>query len=81
MGVLDAADADVVRAYKEQLAPAIDRVWRDELAVIARDLRGWLRRTTEDEGLDPALLRAVIRPAAGGEERDPRSRREDTVLD
>jgi ATP-dependent helicase/DNAse subunit B len=36
---------DLVAArYRDRLAPAIDRVWRDEIADIARDLRGWIRR-------------------------------------
>jgi hypothetical protein len=35
------------RAY-DDLAPAIDRVWYDELASIARDLRGWLDQLVED---------------------------------
>jgi ATP-dependent helicase/DNAse subunit B len=48
--VLEAAIASVAAEYKERLAPAIDRVWEEEIAAIARDLRGWLRRTTEEEG-------------------------------
>ena len=34
----------VAAAYEERLAPAIDRVWRDEIAAIGRDLRVWVRR-------------------------------------
>ena len=31
-------------AFHEELAPAIERIWRDELESIRFDLRGWLRR-------------------------------------
>ena len=48
--MLEEAIASVAGEYRERLAPAIDRVWHEEIAVIARDLRGWLRRTTEEEG-------------------------------
>ena len=48
MLVLEGVVARVAEDYRERLAPAIDRVWREEIAVIARDLRGWLRRTAEE---------------------------------
>jgi ATP-dependent helicase/nuclease subunit B len=41
---LDTIVARVSAEYRERLAPAIDRVWRDEVAGIARDLRVWTRR-------------------------------------
>ena len=33
--------------YEEQLAPAIARVWRDEIASLGRDLRVWIRKLPE----------------------------------
>jgi CRISPR/Cas system-associated exonuclease Cas4 (RecB family) len=45
--VLDTLVARVAKKYEEQLAPAIERVWRDEVADIARDLRVWARRLPE----------------------------------
>jgi CRISPR/Cas system-associated exonuclease Cas4 (RecB family) len=48
MLVMEGVVARVAEDYRERLAPAIDRVWREEIAVIARDLRGWLRRTAEE---------------------------------
>ena len=33
--------------YEENLAPAIPRLWRDEIAVIGRDLRVWVRKLPE----------------------------------
>jgi hypothetical protein len=47
MRVLDAALEQVAAAFDEELAPAIPRVWNDELAGIGRDLRGWLRHVAE----------------------------------
>jgi RecB family exonuclease len=42
--VLDTTIEAVSAKYYEQLAPAIDRVWRDEIADIAKDLRVWARK-------------------------------------
>ena len=41
----------VAAKFSEELVPAIPRVWQEEIAVIARDLRGWLTRLA-DEGAD-----------------------------
>ncbi|MGQ0736880.1 MAG: PD-(D/E)XK nuclease family protein, partial [Acidobacteriota bacterium] len=38
----------IARKAYDDLAPAIDRVWHDELASMARDLRGWLEGLAED---------------------------------
>ena len=46
---LDAVIAEVAARYKDDLAPAIDRVWEDGVAAIRADLREWLRRASEDE--------------------------------
>jgi len=45
--VLNAALTDVARKHEEELAPAIARVWRDEIEAIARDLRVWVRKLPE----------------------------------
>jgi ATP-dependent helicase/nuclease subunit B len=42
LGVLDAAVERIADEEREQLAPAIDRVWRDEIGAIRRDLRLWV---------------------------------------
>ena len=44
LACLDRIVAKTAAEYHEQLAPAIERVWRDEVADIARDLRVWARR-------------------------------------
>ena len=45
--VLDHTLNTVAEEYREQLAPAIDRVWRDEVESIRGDLRGWLQHVAE----------------------------------
>ena len=44
LATLDRIIAGVAAEYEDNLAPAIDRVWRDEIGDIARDLRVWVRR-------------------------------------
>jgi CRISPR/Cas system-associated exonuclease Cas4 (RecB family) len=53
-GVLERVD----KRYKEDLFPAIDRVWADGIAQIRADLREWLRRESESEdgGFVPAFF-------------------------
>jgi ATP-dependent helicase/nuclease subunit B len=46
---LDAIIAEVAGHYRDNLAPAIDRVWEDGIAAIRADLREWLRRASEDD--------------------------------
>ncbi len=61
------------RAYDE-LAPAIDRVWHDEIASIARDLRGWLDQLVQGrQGVAARALRVCVRSASNDLDRDPRS--------
>jgi RecB family exonuclease len=45
--LLDQIVDGVAEEYREKLAPAIDRVWRDEIEQLTADLRGWLRRMAE----------------------------------
>jgi RecB family exonuclease len=44
LACLDRIVSKTAADYHEQLAPAIERVWRDEVSDIARDLRVWARR-------------------------------------
>lgn len=48
LAVLDGAITTVSEAWRDQLVPAIDRVWNDEVAGLARDLRAWLRGMAAD---------------------------------
>jgi ATP-dependent helicase/nuclease subunit B len=45
---LDAVTVEIAARYRDDLAPAIDRVWEDGIAAIRADLREWLRRASED---------------------------------
>jgi CRISPR/Cas system-associated exonuclease Cas4 (RecB family) len=51
--VLEGVLARVAATYEETLAPAIPRVWSDEIAAIGRDLRVWVRKLPEAEGWTP----------------------------
>ena len=46
---LDTVIKEVAARYRDDLAPAIDRVWDDGVALIRADLREWLRRASEDD--------------------------------
>ena len=81
LGVLEKSIAEVAAEYKERLAPAIDRVWREEIAVIARDLRGWLRRTAEDGGRWIPRYFELSFGLAKSAERDPHSVEREAHID
>jgi hypothetical protein len=49
--LLEWAVTAVEREAYDELAPAIDRVWRDEIAAMTRDLKIWLERLA-DEGAE-----------------------------
>jgi RecB family exonuclease len=51
--VLERVLAGVAAKYEEKLAPAIPRVWADEMAAIGRDLRVWVRKLPEADGWTP----------------------------
>jgi ATP-dependent helicase/nuclease subunit B len=80
-GMLEWAIGRVSQQAKDDLAPAIDRVWADELASIARDLRGWLDHLVAD-GRDwtPELFEFAF-GLPGDLERDPRSVNEPARVD
>jgi ATP-dependent helicase/nuclease subunit B len=50
LAVLDEAVRVIGREHYEQLAPAIDRVWTDEIASLRRDLRLWVDEIAEAGG-------------------------------
>jgi hypothetical protein len=78
--VLEASIQRVADDYRELLVPAIDRVWREEIAAIARDLRGWLRHVAADEAWEPRYFELAFGlPADPG--RDPRSVPDPVLVD
>ena len=50
---MDEALNAVAAAQAEKLAPAIERVWHDEIGDIAKDLRIWVRRLPEFQDWQP----------------------------
>jgi CRISPR/Cas system-associated exonuclease Cas4 (RecB family) len=77
---LDRVIASVAAAFEEDLAPAIDRVWRDEIGDIRRDLRVWARRLPQAGGWEPAYFEfAFGLPADEG--RDPASVPDPVLVD
>ena len=69
--VLDQVLDAVAGEYAEKLAPAIDRVWRDEIDEIRRDLGIWLQKIAGDEVWLPAYFEFSFGLSDAG--RDPRS--------
>jgi len=50
--ILNKASAE----FREQLVPAIERVWEDEIEQLRSDFRGWLLRLTEHSDWSPVLV-------------------------
>jgi ATP-dependent helicase/nuclease subunit B len=79
LAVLDATVARISAGYYERLAPAIDRVWRDEVAEIARDLRVWARRLPDGGDWQPEYFEYSF--GLSDEGRDPRSVPDPVLVD
>src|SRR6185295_3700418 len=73
--VLDRVAAD----YAERLAPAIDRVWRDEINELRRDLAIWVQRLVDAGPWQPEYFEFSFGLHDDG--RDPRSLPEPIVVD
>ena len=54
--LVDQILSEVATELKEQLVPAIERVWEDEIEQLQTDFRGWLVRLTEDKDWSPVLI-------------------------
>jgi ATP-dependent helicase/DNAse subunit B len=84
LATLDRVIAQVAAEFEDELAPAIDRVWRDEIADISRDLRVWLRRMAADAGgqgqWQPAYFEFAF-GLPGDEGRDPASVPDPVLVD
>ncbi len=76
---LDRIVAETAAEYYELLAPAIDRVWRDEIADIARDLRVWARRLPNAQDWIPEYFEFSF--GLSDEGRDPRSVPDPVLID
>lgn len=74
--VLDQTIARVAEVYHERLAPAIERIWTDEVASIRNDLRAWVEHlATKSDGWEPWLFEFAF-GLPGDPGRDARSRPE-----
>jgi ATP-dependent helicase/nuclease subunit B len=80
LAVLDGVIARVSAKYHEQLAPAIDRVWHDEIADLSKDLHVWARRLPDAVDWLPAYFEYSF-GLTHGEGRDPRSRKDPVLVD
>ena len=80
LATLDDVVAEIARKYEEQLAPAIDRVWRDEIQDISRDLHVWVRRLANGDGWRPEYFEYAF-GLPGDQGRDPASRDEPVLVD
>jgi CRISPR/Cas system-associated exonuclease Cas4 (RecB family) len=76
--LLDAVLDRVAKEYEEKLAPAIDRVWRDEIGELRRDLGIWVKKLADERAWVPAYFELSF--GLSDEGRDPRSRREPVRL-
>jgi CRISPR/Cas system-associated exonuclease Cas4 (RecB family) len=79
LAVLEGVLAKVASKYEEKLAPAIPRVWTDEIAAIGRDLRVWVRKLPEAEGWTPTHFEYSF--GLSDEGRDERSAAEPVTID
>ena len=78
--VLDATLTRVAANYAELLAPAVDRVWQDEITGIRTDLHIWARDLAQSTEWEPWLFEFGFGlPDPPG--RDPNSRREPVTID
>ena len=76
----DTLDALAAR-YREELAPAIDRVWNDEVEAMRTDLKGWVHHVANEEGEWVPVRAELGFGFAPGPGRDARSLPEPAVID
>jgi len=74
-GVLDR----VAATYEEALAPAIERVWRDEIAELRRDLGIWVQKLVDETEWIPEYFEFSF--GLNDEGRDPRSLKDPITVD
>ena len=77
--LLEKVLARVANEYAELLAPAIDRVWRDEIADLGRDLAIWVRKMADESVWQPEYFEFSF--GLNDEGRDPRSVPDPVLVD
>jgi ATP-dependent helicase/nuclease subunit B len=81
LGVLAEALGRVADEYREQLAPAIERVWQDEIASLRVDLFTWLEKSVEGQARWEPFAFELAFGVPGGAGVDARSIREEVTLE
>jgi RecB family exonuclease len=79
MRLLDEVVDRVAAEYADELVPAIDRVWRDEIEDLRRDLGIWVRRLADTAAWLPAYFEFSF--GLHDEGRDPHSVPDPIVVD
>ena len=79
IATLDAVLDRVAAEYAETLAPAIERVWRDEIDDLRRDLGIWVQKLAEEDAWEPKYFEFSF--GLDDEGRDPRSLTDPVVID
>ncbi len=78
--VLDGALARVAEEYREKLAPAVARVWLDEVESVRVDLRTWLEKSVEGQAQWEPFAFELAFGLPGGAGVDARSVRQEVTL-
>ena len=81
LGVMDETLEKIAEKWHDQLAPAIERVWKDAIDAIRADLREWLRRAAEDPVPWTPERFELAFGLDGRDQADPASRAEPVPLD
>ena len=76
---VEAALDRVAAEYEEQLAPAIPRVWQDEISELRRDLGIWVQKMADDPSWVPAYFEFSFGLSDAG--RDERSLKDPVTID
>jgi CRISPR/Cas system-associated exonuclease Cas4 (RecB family) len=76
---LDAVLDEVASQYAETLAPAIERVWRDEIGELRRDLGIWVQKLADEQAWQPKYFEFSF--GLNDEGRDPHSLPEPVLVD
>ena len=80
LSTLDQSLDRVADEYREQLAPAIERVWRDEIEALRVDLRTWLEKSVEGQAEWEPYAFELAFGLPGGPDVDPRSVKDEVTL-
>ena len=79
--VLDTTLDRIAAGYHDDLAPAIERVWSDEVEWMRADLKGWIHRVADEEGEWIPIHSEFGFGFGRGNGRDPGSVRAPVTLD